>query len=209
MPCVRRSPRKSSFGASSSGGDVLDVDVAETLCGRPETRNSGPGTDEPPLLQDLVRFIGPNAAAYLPQARPFPPGPANAGNAFPRNPLSGWHWPAFLATVPWLFYRKMYAGGIILVSAPVLLNLVVPGGLFFGWALLIALVAGLFARRWYLDHARRRILDARGFFPDTRRRIAFLRRAGGVSVPGAILGSAIEIATVTATLSGILNGIGG
>ena len=100
----------------------------------------------------------------------------------------------------------MYAGGLILVSAPVLLNLVVPGGLFLGWTLIIALVAGLFARQWYVDHARRRIREAHRNFPVNRDRIVFLRHAGGVSVPGAILGLTIEIATVTATLSGLLNG---
>lgn len=122
------------------------------------------------------------------------------------NLLSRWHWPAFVATVPWLFYRKMYAGGLILVSAPVLLNLVVPRGLFLGWTLVIALAAGLFARQWYVDHAGRRIREAHRNFPGSRNRVAFLRHAGGVSVPGAILGLTIEIATVTATLSGLLNG---
>lgn len=118
-----------------------------------------------------------------------------------------WHWPAFLVTVPWLFYRKLYAGGLILVTVPVVLNLVVPGGLFLGWALIAALVAGLFARRWYLDHARRQIVRAYRTFADEPSRNAFLRQAGGISIPGAILGLAIEVATVAATLSGLLNGV--
>lgn len=169
----------------------------------------GPDSNVPGSLQDIIRFIGPNAARYLTQISAQQAGPTGVGGDLPRNPFCRWHWAAFLATVPWLFYRKMYAGGLILVSAPVLLNLVVPGGLFLGWALFVALVAGLFARRWYLDHARRRVSEAHRIFPEERNRIAFLRHAGGVSIPGAVLGLAIEIATVTATLSGILNGNSG
>jgi hypothetical protein len=181
----------------------------QTSSAKPGSEDCGSERDRALFLRDLVRFIGPNAASYLPHARRFLAGTVDAKNAFLHNPLFSWHWPAFLATVPWLFYRKMYAGGIVLVSAPVVLNLIVPGGLFLGWALLIALVAGLFGRRWYLDHARRRISDAHRTFPDGQHKVAFLRQTGGVSVPGAILGSTIECATVTATLSGILNGIGG
>lgn len=147
---------------------------------------------------DLVRFIGPNAAFYL--ARPA------AAHAVDRRWLARWHWPAFLVTVPWLFYRKMYAGGLVLVSLPVLLDLIVPGGLFFGWTLVIGLTAGLFGKQWYLDHANRRILEAHRNFPAGPHRNGFLRHAGGVSIAGAILGFAIELATVTATLSGLLHG---
>lgn len=177
--------------------------------GRPISRAGGPDSNFPGLPQDLVRFIGPNAADYLTRLSALQSGPTGVDAGLARKLLSRWHWPAFLATVPWLFYRKMYAGGLILVSAPVLLDLVVPGGLFLGWALFTALVAGLFARRWYLDHARRRISEAHRNFPEEPNRVAFLRHAGGVSVPGAILGLAIEIATVAATLSGVLNGGGG
>jgi len=146
-------------------------------------------------LRDLVRYIGPNAASYI--SRPM----AGSATGLPR-----WHWPAFLATVPWLFYRKMYAGGLILVSLPVLLDLVVPGGLFLGWTFVIGLAAGLFGRQWYLDHAKRRILDACRIYPAGPHRNAFLRHTGGISIPGAVLGCTIEIATVTATLSGLLDG---
>lgn len=146
-------------------------------------------------LGDLVRYIGPNAASYICRSK--------AGSA---TGLARWHWPAFLATVPWLFYRKMYAGGLILVSLPVLLDLVVPGGLFLGWTFVTGLAAGLFGKQWYLDHAKRRVRDARRLYPAGPHRSAFLRHAGGTSIPGAVLGCTIEIATVTATLSGLLDG---
>lgn len=157
-----------------------------------------PPTGSSGALHDLVRFIGPNAASYI------------ARSATRRTPpwswLDRWHWPACLVTVPWLFYRKMYAGGLILVALPVLLGLVVPGGLFLGWTLVIAIVAGLFGKQWYLDHATRRIEDALQNFPAGAPRNAFLRHAGGVSIPGAVLGCAIEAASAMATLSGLLQG---
>lgn len=157
-----------------------------------------PRSGSPGALHDLVRFIGPNAASYI--ARPTTRG------ALPWSWLARWHWPACLVTVPWLFYRKMYAGGLILVALPVVLGLIVPGGLFFGWTLVIGLVAGLFGRQWYLDHAARRIADTRRNFRAGAYRNAFLRHAGGVSIPGAILGCAIEVASAMATLSGLLQG---
>jgi len=155
-------------------------------------------------LRDFVRFIGPNASSYILHASGERFGAVRQRRYIPR-----WHWSAFLLTVPWLFYRKMYAGGLILVSAPVLLDLVVPHGLFFGWTLIVSTVAGLFGHRWYLDHVVRRIRDAREKFPLEQDRTAFLRRAGGVSLAGAAFGAAIEVATVSATLSGLLTGAAG
>lgn len=160
--------------------------------------NDCPQIRSPGALHDLIRFVGPNAASYIARS--------TTRRALPWSLLDRWHWPACLVTVPWMFYRKLYAGGLILVALPVLLGLVVPGGLFLGWTVVIGLVAGLCGKQWYLDHAARRIENARQNFQAGAPRNAFLRHAGGVSIPGAILGCAIEAASAMATLSGLLQG---
>lgn len=115
-----------------------------------------------------------------------------------------WSWAAFLVTVPWLFYRKMYSGGIILVALPVFLDHILPGSLFLGSGLLIATTAGLCGKSWYVEHAVRRLTKARRIHQDWQPREAYLARARGVSPPAAIFGILIQIVTAMVVVMGLL-----
>jgi hypothetical protein len=118
--------------------------------------------------------------------------------------VPSWHWPAFLVTVPWMFYRKMYSGGIILVALPVFLDHILPGSLFLGSGLLIAITAGLCGKSWYLEHAVRRIIKAQRVHDDEHARAAYLKRASGVSLSAAIFGALIQIVTATVIVMDLL-----
>lgn len=115
-----------------------------------------------------------------------------------------WHWPAFLLTVPWMFYRKMYSGGLILVAMPVFLDHILPGSLFLGSGLLIALTGGLCGKSWYLEHAVRRIAKAQRGHPDAHARAAYLERARGVSLAAGIFGVLIQVVSITVIVLDLL-----
>ena len=118
--------------------------------------------------------------------------------------LPSWSWPAFLATLPWLFYRKMYLGGIILVALPVFLDHLLPNSLFLGSGLLIATTAGICGKSWYVEHAVRRIAKASREYPDRPMRHAYLARASGVSLSAGIFGALIQIVTGVVLILGLL-----
>ena len=156
----------------------------------------------------LADFVGPRARSYLAHHRrtECPESRATAqaqDRAKPDRALS-WHWPAFLLTIPWLFYRKMYLGGIVLVVLPVLFDHIAPGSLFFGSGLMIAFCTGLYAKSWYLTHALGKIDAATKRFPAMDRRLAYIRHAGGVSVPGAVFGALTQGITVSLAVHDLL-----
>lgn len=160
-----------------------------------------------PLPEELARFAGRNPALYRKHYERLlrwrlRRGPICGEERLPLLP--SWNWAAFLATVPWLFYRKMYLGGIILVAMPVFLDHILPGSLFLGSGLLIAVTAGLCGKSWYVEHAVRRIVKARHDFQDQPMREAFLARARGVSLPAGIFGGLIQIVTAVVVLMGLL-----
>ncbi len=154
----------------------------------------------------LADFIGTRAATYLAHYRRIERAdPPAAVQAFqlPRRTMS-WHWAAFLVTIPWLFYRKMYLGGIVLVILPVLFDHIAPGSLFFGSGFMIAICTGLYAKSWYLGHAVNKIDKATETFPTLEQHTAYLRRAGGVSIPGAVFGALTQGITVFLALRDLL-----
>lgn len=103
-----------------------------------------------------------------------------------------------------MFYRKMYSGGVILIVLPVFLDHILPGALFLGSGLLIAVACGLFAKSWYAEHAARRIAKAHRDFEDQHTRQAYIEHAGGVSVAGAVFGFLTQIATISVIILDIL-----
>ena len=115
-----------------------------------------------------------------------------------------WCWPAFALTVPWLFYRKMYMGGIILVALPILLDNLLPGSLFLGSGLLIAVVCGLCGKSWYLDHVVNRLAKAQRRLGNDFERAVYIRRARGVSPAGGLFGLLIQIVSGTVIVLNLL-----
>lgn len=158
-------------------------------------------------LEDLNTFFGPASTVFLNHfsksgGRRDVSDADAVTDAFRRQP--SWHWPAFLFTVPWLFYRKMYSGGLILIALPPVFDHVLPGGLFLGSGILIAVTAGAFGRSWYVDHALRRIAKAHREFSEPSIRTIYMQRAGGTSIPGAIFGCLTQVVTLAVVVLDIL-----
>jgi hypothetical protein len=158
-------------------------------------------------LDVMADFIGPRAERYLKHYEKI----RDRGDVLPNDATGSqrrfrlsWHWPAFVLTVPWMFYRKMYTGGIILVALPVLLDHLLPGSLFLGSGVLVAIIVGLCGKSWYLEHAINRFAKAERDFSDIAERCVYLERAGGVSLSAGIFGALIQIVTATVIVLGLL-----
>ena len=172
----------------------------------PMTGSASHADDMDPAY-DIAAFIGPGAQSYLKHYAEIraPSGVSPAGPpAKHRRFRLSWHWPGFVLTIPWMFYRKMYTGGIILVALPILLDHLLPGSLFLGSGLLIATSVGVCGKTWYLDHAIRRFGKAARDFSNPAERSAYLERAGGVSLSAGIFGALIQMVTATVILLGLL-----
>lgn len=127
--------------------------------------------DSTPLTQDLALVIGARAPHYTHRA----------------NRLA-WHWPAALAPVPWLLYRKMYLECFAYLAMAFGLWRIFPDALL---GLLLALTIS--GPALYVSFAHRciRKADTRGM-PGARR-ARYLARAGGISWPGAVLGTLMTL----------------
>lgn len=155
----------------------------------------------------MAAFIGPGADGYLmhyDRMRRAGGTSSNGMMATHRHFRLSWHWPAFILTVPWMFYRKMYTGGIILVALPILLDHLLPGSIFLGSGLLVAAIVGFCGKTWYLDHAVGRFAKARRDFSNAAERSVYLERAGGVSLSAGIFGALIQVVTATVIVLGLL-----
>ena len=164
----------------------------------------GHATLQPDTLRD---FIGLRSEPYLSHYAQLIGDGGGAKSVRPGQRLpfaASWLWPAFVLTVPWLFYRKMYTGGIILVALPILLDHVLPGSLFLGSGFLIALTAGLCGKSWYLDHAAQRLAKAHRLYPSDTIRSVYLKRAGGVSAAAGVFGVTIQCVTATVIVLDLL-----
>jgi len=163
--------------------------------------------DEPPQWAAMGAFIARGAAPYLRHYERLWHREGGAANPWPEGHLPfafAWHWPAFALTIPWMFYRKMYTGGIILVALPVLLDHLLPGSLFLGSGLLIAVTGGLCGKSWYLEHAARRLARARRLYSTDSAQAAYLARASGVSISAGIFGALVQIVTATVIVLDLL-----
>ena len=155
----------------------------------------------------LAEFIGARAPIYLTHYRRTTGADKSAAapNCGRPSHAVSWHWAAFVLTIPWLFYRKMYLGGIVLVILPVLFDQIAPGSLFFGSGLMIAICTGLYAKSWYVAHALGKIGEATQRFSIADQRMAYIRHAGGVSIPGAVFGALTQGVTISLALRDLLH----
>ena len=139
---------------------------------------------------DLRLYLGPNPrpyVAYWERAR-------RSGHPF----VWGWNWWGFLFPIPWLFYRKIWAVGAAVVMLPVLLDAVLGSGSEAGILLATLIAAG--GKALVIERAERksRTIDALGLLSQDS--IARLRRAGGVSRPGAAIGALMMLAVLILAL---------
>ena len=149
----------------------------------------GEPVDGERIKRELALYIGPNADRYLKAFELTGKG----GIAY----RTSWHWPAALALIPWLFYRKLYLFGALLslaIIGSIALFPDLPNALYTSVHLAFALAV----KSLYLAVGLKSIekADERGH--EGAEREAYLEKAGGTSVPGAVMGSAGLVAGVLA-----------
>ena len=143
---------------------------------------------------DLRLCLGPNAAPYVAYWDRL--------RAAGRPWLPSWNWWGLLFPVPWLFYRKLWAVGAALILLPMLLDAVLGYGSKAGMALAALIGAGgipLVAER-----AARKVRAVEALRLVSQQSIERLRRSGGVSLPGAVLGALLMVAFLGLHLYGKL-----
>lgn len=139
--------------------------------------------------QMMAAFVGPRAETYRAKWHKMwnkKPDPRKVQAAL------SWNWPAFLITLFWVYYRKMWGVALGLSAFVIGLTLVdiyvLDEGLGTPAMVSFAAAVGLFGNAVYLDHARKAVVRAAEQYPDPAEREAHLRRVGGTSWPAAIGG---------------------
>ncbi|MGO4523748.1 DUF2628 domain-containing protein [Microvirga sp. 2MCAF35] len=135
----------------------------------------------------FVAFVGPNHETYsrvLAKMRAKDP-------SLRKVPLT-WCWPAFLITVPWLLYRKLYGWAAGLIGAVAIFSLVLPTNST-GGTLAVHALLGMIGKGLYVQRALQRIEKLRSRASSEEELEALVKKAGGVSIPGAVIGTILFI----------------
>jgi hypothetical protein len=155
-------------------------------------QSAGPDTDS-----DLRLFFGPNAEVFL--------------SAIERRKAGRWFvgpcWPGFFFPAAWFLYRKFYGWAALCCIVPILATTLNFGE--FGRALLVAPgLLGLQGRRLYVATAGTTIARIRASSQNEEEARETIRRAGGVSIAGAVLGGLLaSIAIALAFIVGFRAGL--
>ena len=146
-----------------------------------------PVADELPPSSDFARFVGPNLEKFAPAS----------GSTRMRRFFGRPCWPGFFFPVAWFMYRKMYGWAALACALPIFAGVMNFGG-FKPVLISLPTVAGLAGRKLYRVGARRTIARIRVSLSGRSEEALgeTLARAGGVSVPGAIVGGAIVLVAV-------------
>ena len=132
--------------------------------------------------EQLMRtFVGPNADYYL--------GKWRAMEA--QNKAFSWNWAAFLLSIYWLAYRKMFQPALIAAGAVLLLVIVgmlVPAIAALTNLLVLGVAGGVGWRgnTLYRDHVRGSLARIEAVNPEPQARLASAQSQGGVSMPAAL-----------------------
>jgi hypothetical protein len=133
---------------------------------------------------DLKLFVGRNAEAFLAFYD-------HQGGGRPRF-FSAICWPAFFVPVAWYMYRRMYLyAGLIIILGIALGTLLEKLGS--GGTVGISIALAGIAKPAYLAFAKRKIAKAGELATDEVDRLTRIAKAGGVSVMGAVIGTAITV----------------
>ena len=152
------------------------------MAGRP-TSMTFLATDPSPAAEDyseadLRLALGQNAEPYL--------GYVERRRRHGVLALWGWNWWGLLMPLPWFFYRKLWCIGASVLLLPLLLDTE------FGWdakiGFALAAVLAACGKPLVLERARRKLREATALGLGAADGAERLRRAGGVSRTGALLG---------------------
>ena len=169
---------------SHSSAREAPPSLGESTVSAPSTWRIAFGAQAPSLqadeLQDLATFFGAKADRFLKIYEKM---------RSRRGWIRGNSAAAALGFV-WFFYRKMYLTGALLIVVPIVLAYVLPIG-DIGGGVGSSVLTGMYADRAYLAHAINRIRKARELDLHGEGRVAYLRHAGGASLPAGIVAGLI------------------
>jgi hypothetical protein len=138
-------------------------------------------------------FFGPNAEMYLATLDAL-----DIKNVNLSRPVRSWSWPAFLLTLPWLLYRKLWLAAAATVVLPLLFFYFVPAKS--GIPLFVYIIIAMYAKSIYVQSAAAQIrrITAENKDPEVVR--DKIRRAGGVSIAGGAIGGIIQFLGLAAVI---------
>lgn len=154
--------------------------------------NSGPMEHDQITLRDIQAFVGPNANRYFLKWSAMI---EKAGSLEKAAGKPSWNWAAFLFTVGWLFYRKMYglAAAVVLVFVMTdVLSSTTTIDLTRYVVLAVPLTLGFAGDGLYLRHFQKKTSPARELTNDDETLNLTLKGIGGTS-PVAGLAGAIGV----------------
>lgn len=169
-------------GPSNSPGSDAPLPAVGGRRGHP-LRRSFSFVDEEELLRV---YFGTNAEKFLKFHR--------------KTKENGWtfsfNWVVLLSPVIWFLYRKMYITGAFLVVMPFALVALFPDVGFERYLGIFFFLLAFSANGFYVSSAQWRIesFKKRGLAQDELE--SLVRRSGGTSVPGAVLGAMILVGQV-------------
>jgi hypothetical protein len=143
-----------------------------------------------PELAELQAFVGPNAAYYFRKWA--------ARLESPEGDI-GINWVAFFFPAVWMGYRRMHRNALLCVVASIVMSVLLQ--MLFAFVfhsattpvsatiivnLMFAIVCAACGNEWYLNHARRKIAEARARGFDGQRLLFELSHRGGTSTLGGL-----------------------
>lgn len=133
--------------------------------------------------QDLVNFIGPNSNSF---ERVFKKQRERIIEGKSGTVLS-WSWPVFFVYFAWFAYRKNYITASFLLAFPIILDLIAPNSSGTSGVIVVA----MFAKSFHVTRAVDRIAKIKAQYPAGPQRDKAIASAGGISIPGGIIGGVL------------------
>jgi hypothetical protein len=146
------------------------------------------GKAEKPLkrnyTEELRAFVGLHGRYYLSRWR-------RMDNATGVRAILNWNWPAFMFSVGWFGFRKMFVPALVLAailgcSAMTIVSQQISLAPCIALCTIYFSIGGMFGNHFYRKHADRRIERVRKMYSDERSLQSSLARIGGTSAVGAI-----------------------
>ena len=128
------------------------------------------------------KMIGKNADYYL-QKR---------SELITKGSRISWNWAAFLLSIYWMIYRKLYLLGFVLLVVSMFFSYIIGGVLSIVVSCGISILAGLLGNYLYTEYANNCLNEAAEM--DSERRDAYIAEKGGTNLGLTLLVGALAVA---------------
>lgn len=154
------------------------------------------------LPEEMRLYIGKNSDYYM---QKFNVLSSSGGKA-------SWNWAAFLLTIPWCIYRKMYREGVILAAISLFCGMIPVINMIS--TITICVVCGVLGNSFYLNHIYKLDEQASAVGLSNELRSYYALTRGGTSIESGVLFSMFTLAInlllsiyLTSMIGGLLGGI--